>query len=56
VAIFVSFFFATTLSLFGAVVLFFLSEIDVLMAYLMDDGFCALTVEFLSYSGCFLKT
>jgi hypothetical protein len=52
----VSFFFATALSFFGAIVLFFLSEIDDLMAYLMDDGFCALIVEFLSYSGYFLKT
>jgi len=56
VTFFVSFFLANTFSFLGVLALFFLSVTDTLIAYLMDDGFYAFMVEFLSFSGCFLKT
>jgi len=56
VTFFVSFFLANTFSFLGVLALFFLSVTDTLIAYLMDDGSYAFMVEFLSFSGCFLKT
>jgi len=58
VTFFVSFFLANAFkkSFLGVLALFFLSVTDTLIAYLMDDGFYAFMVEFLSFSGCFLKT